>query len=77
MTKDAILKTVHAEPFKAFSLRLTDGKAVPVPHPDFIILSQGGRTAIVMGEGEDFTIIDLGLVNAIDVKPASRGRGKR
>jgi hypothetical protein len=66
MTKEAILKTVHANPFRPFSLRLTDGLLLRVPHPDFITVTQGGRTAIVLGEGEDFSIIDLALVTAIE-----------
>jgi hypothetical protein len=65
MTKEAILKAVHANPFKPFSLRLTDGALLPVPHPDFITVTQGGRTAFVMGEGEDFSIVDLALVTAL------------
>jgi hypothetical protein len=66
MTKEAILKTVHANPFRPFSLRLTDGVLLPVPHPDFIAISQGGRTAAVFQEGEDFSIVDLALVTAIE-----------
>lgn len=72
MTKESVFSTVQARPFKPFSLRLTDGTLVPVPHPEFILLSQGGRTAVVNREGEELTIIDLGLVMAIELtaKPA-------
>ena len=66
MTKEAILKTVHANPFRPFSLRLTDGVLLAVPHPDFIAISQGGRTAAIFREGEDFSIVDLALVTAIE-----------
>lgn len=65
MTREAVFSTLHAQPFKPFALRLTDGSLVPVPHPDFIVLSQGGRTAVNTG-GESFAIIDLGLVTAIE-----------
>jgi hypothetical protein len=67
MTKDAIQSTLHAQPFKPFLLRLTDGTLVPVPHPDFMVVSQGGRTAIVNTEGEKFSIVDLGLVTTIEL----------
>jgi hypothetical protein len=67
MTKDAIQSTLHAQPFKRFSLRLTDGTLVPVPHPDFMVVSQGGRTAIITTEGEKFSIVDLGLVTTIEL----------
>jgi hypothetical protein len=67
MTKDAIQSTLHAQPFKPFWLRLTDGTLVPVPHPDFMVVSQGGRTAIINTEGEKFSIVDLGLVTTIEL----------
>ena len=67
MTSDAVHKSLHAEPFKPFSLRLTDGSLLPVPHPDFIAVSRGGRTVIVFTEGENFSILDLGLVTAIEL----------
>src|SRR5207248_1468895 len=67
VTKDAVQSTLHAQPFKPFLLRLTDGTLIPVPHPEFMVLSQGGRTAIVNTEGEKFSIIDLGLVTTIEL----------
>jgi hypothetical protein len=67
MTKEAVNNTLNAQPFKPFSLRLTDGSRVRVPHPDFIVVSQGGRTAIVNTEGEQFSIVDLSLVTAIEL----------
>jgi hypothetical protein len=33
MAKDAINESVNAEPSKRISLRLRDGKSLPVPHP--------------------------------------------
>ena len=74
MTKDAVYNTLHAQPFKPFSLRLTGGKLVPVPHPDFAVLSPGGRTAVIMSEGESFAILDLALVTAIEPELRSQNR---
>jgi hypothetical protein len=67
MTKDAIQQTLHAQPLKPFAMRLADGKLVPVPHPDFILLTQGGRAAIATGEAEQFSIVGLGLVTALEI----------
>jgi hypothetical protein len=71
MTREAIADTLRAQPFKPFSLRLTDGSLVFVPHPDFVVVSQGGGTAVVNTTGEHFKIIDLRLVTAIEFGPAS------
>jgi hypothetical protein len=67
MTKEVIQNTLHAQPFKPFSLRLTDGTLVPVPRPDFMVVSQGGRTAIINTEGEKFSIVDLARVTTIEL----------
>jgi len=67
MTKETIRDTLDARPFKSFSLRLTDGSLISVPHADFLTLTQGGRTAIILGEGEHFSIVDVGLITAIEV----------
>ena len=67
LTKGAIQSTLHAQPFKPFLLRLTDGTLVPVPHPDFMVLSQGGRTAIITTKGEKSSIVDIGLVTTIEL----------
>ena len=71
MTKEAIHQHLHANPFRPFCLRLTDGERVPVPHPDFVALSQGGRTVVVMAEGEDFKVLDLALVTALEMDPSA------
>jgi len=71
ITKDAVHSTLHAEPFKPFSLRLTNGSLVRVPHPEFIVMSKGGRTAVVNTQGEKFSIVDLALVTAIEFNPAN------
>lgn len=66
MTREALKSRLEARPFKPFNLRLTDGATVTIPHPEFVLLSQGGRTAIVNPEGEKFIEVDLGLVTAIE-----------
>jgi hypothetical protein len=59
---------LHAVPYQPFTIRLADGRSVPVPHPGFIVVTGGGRTAIVASHIEDhFTIIDLLLVTQLDV----------
>ncbi len=54
-------------------MRLTDGSLVPVPHPEFILLTQGGRTAVVNTEGNKLQILDLALVTAIELESPDGG----
>ena len=65
MTREAVKRVLGAQPFKPFQLRLTDGALVPVAHPEFIALSETGRTAVVMTHGDDFKIVDMALVTAL------------
>ena len=70
MTREKLREILHAEPFVPFSLRLADGKRVPVVHPDFVATAQTGRLACVFhGEGDASTFIDILLVTAIEMNP--------
>jgi hypothetical protein len=71
MTKDAIQQQMVTKPFKPFSLRLTDGSLIPVPHQEFIAVSPGGRTVVVFTEGEKFSMLDVGLITAIESAAAN------
>jgi hypothetical protein len=59
---------------RPFSLRLTDGSLVAVPHPEFILITQDGKTAIVNTEGSHVKFVDVGLVTALET---GNGAGQR
>ena len=68
MTIDKLQEVHHAVPFRSFTIRLADGRAYNVPHPDFLSYSpNGGRTVIVYGAGDSFSILDLLLVTDLAV----------
>lgn len=74
MTKEALEKVIHRTPFQPFVLRLADGRALPVPHQDFISMHPTGRTVIVYGPKEDLEILDVMLVTGLQLpgKPTKR-----
>ena len=43
------------------------GQLVPVPHPEFIVVSRTGRTAVINTDGDKYSIVDLGLVTAVEL----------
>ena len=55
---------------RPFSLRLTDGTLVAVPHPEFIWITQDGKTAVVNTEGSRVKLIDVELVTALETGEA-------
>ncbi len=67
----------RAQPLQPFTLELTDGQKVDVPHPEFLSFSRGGQTVAVAGENGAFKIIDIYLITAIQLgncKPTRRRR---
>ena len=62
------LRAVHqARPFRPFTIHMADGRAVHVPHSEFLSHSPSGRTIIVYHVDESFSVIDLLLVNEVEV----------
>jgi len=82
MTTEKLRDLLHAQPFKPFTIHLAEGTVIPVRHPEFVLVTQGGRTAYVhTGRGEEVKIIDLLLVthlttNGADSKRTRTGRRK-
>ena len=81
MTIDQLRKAARAEPFRPFTISLTDGRRFLVRHPELILIPrEASRTFVVAESGEDYSIIDLLLVTSIDFgdgRPKqSRRRGK-
>ena len=71
MTKEAVKGHVEANPFRPFTLRLTDGRTCEVPARDFVSLSPSGRTLVVYTlDGDGLRILDVALITEIEMKAA-------
>ncbi len=69
------LRAAHkATPFKPFSVHMADGREFPVPHPDFLSMSPTGRTVIIYGQDDEFSILDLLLMTEIQIQPTVSAR---
>jgi len=69
MRAEFLYDTIHAEPFRPFTISLADGKTFQVTHPDWIGFRQGSRTAAIFWETDRVTLIDVGLITSLDVEP--------
>jgi hypothetical protein len=70
------IDTVHkARPFRPFRIHMADGTSVPVPHPEMMFRTRGGRTVFVNTGGENVEIIDLLLVTKITMGNGARREG--
>jgi hypothetical protein len=78
MTIEQLRNTYNAQPFRPFTIHLADGRALHVPHRDFLSHSPGGRTVIVYHDDDSFSVLDLLLITELKVEgPAaasSQGR---
>jgi hypothetical protein len=71
MTIEQLRTVHHADPFRPFTIHLADGRKFLVPHRDFLSHSPTGRTIIVDGLDDSFSIIDLLRVSELEVHSAS------
>ena len=72
MTVEQLTNVLHAQPFRPVTIHMGDGRAFLVRHRDFISRSPTGRTLIVHGEDDNFSVLDMLLVTELEVHPQSR-----
>lgn len=78
MTTNALLEVIDADPFRTFTLRLADGRAVRVTNPHSVAFLGNGRTLFVAHpRQEKFELIDLILINSIEVSTAGEKDSRR
>ncbi len=72
MTIQQLRAMLKAVPFRPFTLHMADGRAFPIPHPDFLLMSPSGRMAFAFRDDDECTILDLPLMTEIKfAKPAA------
>jgi hypothetical protein len=78
MDLNSVRKAVHGQPFKPFTLRLADGRSVPVGHPEFVAMTE--RIIVVVDEGGGWSAIEPLLIVSLDYpssKPGQNGAGRK
>jgi hypothetical protein len=68
MTIEQLRGVYQARPFRPFTIHLADGRALHVPHSEFLSHSPSGRTIIVYHADDSFSIVDLLLVTELEVR---------
>jgi hypothetical protein len=74
-----IRAALHKQPFEPFTIRLADGRFLPVPHPDFVAV--GPRRIVVIDQNDSWSIIEPLLIVSLDSMPkrtkGSNGSAKK
>ncbi len=69
MTVERFRKTLNAQPFAPFTIRVADGRSFDVRHRDFVAQSPSGRTISVFADDDGCSILDLLLVSELEIHP--------
>lgn len=64
MDIQGIREALHRQPFEPFSIRLADGRSLPVPHPDFVAV--GPRRMVVVAADDSWSVVEPLLVVSLD-----------
>lgn len=67
MTIEQLQNVYRATPFRPFTIHMGDGRAFFVRHRDFLSHSPKGRTIIVYGDDDNFSVLDLLLLKELEV----------
>jgi hypothetical protein len=68
MDMNGIREAVHRQPFEPFQIRLADGRALSVVHPDFVAV--GERRFIVLGQQDSWSVVEPLMVVSLDYNGA-------
>jgi hypothetical protein len=74
MTSEQLKATIRQQPFRPFTIRMVDGRSFTVTHPDFVMVSPTGRSAIIFEPDDSYSVVDLMLMNELEV-PANKNAG--
>lgn len=66
-------KVHRARPFRPFTLHIAAGRAMSVPHPEFLAQFPTGPAVIVTQPNDDYEVIDSLLVSSIEVRKNQSG----
>jgi hypothetical protein len=69
MTIEKLRQAIRVVDFKPFTIRVADGRSFDVPNPEFVAVSPGQRTVVVLNARGDMSVLDALLITEIEFKP--------
>ena len=74
MEIEGLREAVRRQPFKPFTLRLSDGRAMPAPHPEFLAI--GPNVVILAQQNDSWMEIDPFMIVSLGYEGKGRRNGK-
>ena len=73
MDLNGIREAIRRQPFRPFTIRLADGRSIPVSHPEFVAV--GTRLAIVVAGDDSWSVVEPLLIVSLDYEPPDSNEG--
>jgi hypothetical protein len=67
----------RATPFHAYTVRTTDGDAIRVPHPDFMLIPPIGETVIVVDQEGGKHLVDADHITKLEIRRTRPSKSSR
>ena len=64
MDFESLREALHHQPFEPFSIRMADGRVLPVPHPDFVAAVP--RRVVVVAEDGSWSQLEPRLIASLE-----------
>ncbi|MGE3312279.1 MAG: hypothetical protein AB7O66_20125 [Limisphaerales bacterium] len=64
MDIEGLREALHKEPFQSFSIRMADGRMLPVPHSDFLAVAP--RRVVLVAEDGSWSVLEPRLIASLD-----------
>ena len=78
MKAEDLRKVREAVPFRPFDIVLADGRAFPVPHPDFLSVAPRGTAVVLWAEdGGVGNYLDPALIAEVRMTPGNGNKRRR
>jgi hypothetical protein len=75
MDLHGIREALRRQPFEPFSIRLADGRSLPVPHPEMVAV--GKRRIIVVKPDDSWSVVEPLMVVSLDYNGKQHPRKNR
>jgi hypothetical protein len=62
MTAAQVLRSLHLKPFQPFFIHLADSRSLRIGHPEMLLLTGGGRIAVVEDDEAFAESIDVLMI---------------
>jgi hypothetical protein len=69
MTAAELRRHINARPFRPFTIHVADGRAIPVAHHDFILVSPSGQLVDVFQPDDSHDILTMVFITGISFGP--------